>query len=202
MGLSSSHSAHLIFRSLASKGIVRLNADGHWRLLKDPLRYATGIRTVELPVFRADRFLFNQFSNDAADGVLRVASDLGLPPGHCFLVWMNDDSMKGAGIQRGDLALAAKGKAAKDGDLVVVLVDGELLIRAYRESEHEAMLEPSPIVGWHRSIVVNRPFKPEGVVQRVVTRVETDGAPSSSCLKAHHLFLYLGGRSTPAPPSQ
>jgi SOS-response transcriptional repressor LexA len=48
-------------------------------------------------------------------------------------VRMSDDSMKGAGLARGDVALVALGKRPKDGELCVAFTaTGHLVVRRFR----------------------------------------------------------------------
>jgi SOS-response transcriptional repressor LexA len=80
------------------------------------------------------RFFPKGFSKDEAEGVMRVATDLVSCPDDCFLVWADDDSASGDGIHKRDMVLVVARQRPRNGDLVAILVDGTLAIRAYRES--------------------------------------------------------------------
>jgi SOS-response transcriptional repressor LexA len=192
----SSNSAYEVFRTLASKGILRSN-NGRWQLLKDPLEHAAGVRTVALPVFMTGRFFPKGFSRGEAEGVLSAATDLVSCPDDCFLVWANDDSASGAGIRHRDMVLAVARQRPRNGDLVAVLVDGTLAIRAYRESGDEATLETVPLRHWRDAQVVTRQLKLEGVIRHKVSFVDDKSGERYAQCPPKEVYLYL----TERPPS-
>jgi SOS-response transcriptional repressor LexA len=169
MNLHSSRSAYLIYHHLMEKGILKHDADGRWKLVNDPTLSARGIKTVELPIFRTGSFVPAGLSNEYADGVLSVSASLPPCSGRCFLVWAHDDSMTGAGISKGDAALAVRGQTPVNRDLVAAIVNSGLLLRVYWHFGRTATLEPSPAFGPNH-VVFARDFRPEGVVRQIVKR--------------------------------
>jgi repressor LexA len=77
---------------------------------------------------------------------------ISLPPGRIgegplFTFRVLGDSMSGAGIIDGDLAVAwerpsAEGDGLRDGDLVAVDIDGEPRVRTYEDSDGQVILSP------------------------------------------------------------
>ena len=56
-------------------------------------------------------------------------AELVTHPSSTFNVRVSDDSMKGAGIVKGDLLVADRSQEPKNGDIVVALLNGKLLVR-------------------------------------------------------------------------
>lgn len=61
----------------------------------------------------------------------------------CFLLRVRGESMIEAHIQEGDLVAVDPTKRAKDGDIVVALVDGESTLKTLRKKGTTAYLEPA-----------------------------------------------------------
>jgi DNA polymerase V len=60
-----------------------------------------------------------------------------------FLIKATGDSMEGAGIFCGDLVAVACGREIANGCIVVMRVDGEAVVRRYRELKDKIRLEPA-----------------------------------------------------------
>ena len=62
----------------------------------------------------------------------------------CYILHANGDSMIDAGIDDGDLVVIRKQWFAKDGEIVVALVDGESTLKIYRKDQNGvAYLQPA-----------------------------------------------------------
>lgn len=64
--------------------------------------------------------------------------------GEFFFLKANGDSMKGAGIRKGEYVLIRKTTEAKDGDIVVALIDGENTLKRlqFDKENHKIVLHP------------------------------------------------------------
>jgi len=60
-----------------------------------------------------------------------------------YLLKVKGDSMKDAGIVAGDLVIVERGKAVKDGDIVIAEIDGEYTMKYYRIQNKKVFLEPA-----------------------------------------------------------
>lgn len=61
----------------------------------------------------------------------------------CFALTVSGDSMKGAGIVDGDVVIVRQQPLARDGDIVVALVDGEATVKRLSMRESKIELRPS-----------------------------------------------------------
>jgi repressor LexA len=62
--------------------------------------------------------------------------------GEFFALKIRGDSMIGAGINNGDIALISKVPIARDGDIVAALVEGEATLKRLKRKDGEAHLMP------------------------------------------------------------
>ncbi|MFZ3114875.1 MAG: transcriptional repressor LexA [Syntrophales bacterium] len=62
-------------------------------------------------------------------------------PEASFLLQVSGDSMIGEGIMAGDLVVVEKGRAAKNGDVVIAEVDGEWTMKYFRKQGEMIVLE-------------------------------------------------------------
>lgn len=58
-----------------------------------------------------------------------------------FLLTVSGDSMTGAGIMPGDLVIVEKGRAPKNGNIVIAEVDGEWTMKYFRKEKGQVFLE-------------------------------------------------------------
>jgi repressor LexA len=96
----------------------------------------------------------------------------GMAKGACFALRVSGDSMIDAGIWDGDFLIVERTAIARDGDIVVALLDGETTVKRYARSgggsvvlkPENRRLKPIPVegrefsiqgkvIGLHRSIV-------------------------------------------------
>jgi len=61
-------------------------------------------------------------------------------PDQTYLIRVTGDSMKGAGIQEGDLVLVERGRQAREGDIVIAQVDGEWTMKYYEKRGRSVVL--------------------------------------------------------------
>ncbi len=62
--------------------------------------------------------------------------------GRCFAVRITGDSMEGAAMRDGDLAVVRQQPVAENGDIVVAIIDGEATIKRLSIRQHEIELRP------------------------------------------------------------
>lgn len=70
-----------------------------------------------------------------------VGSDMLRRPQGSFALRVSGLSMIDAGILEGDFVIANRDLEARDGDIVVALVDGENTVKRYRKKGHQVWLE-------------------------------------------------------------
>ncbi len=86
------------------------------------------------------------FAEENWDGVLKVSTE-NLSPGKHFALRVQGDSMEGAGILDGDIAIFEQRQDADNGDIIVALLNDEAvtLKRFYKEKNRIKLKSENPI---------------------------------------------------------
>jgi repressor LexA len=92
-----------------------------------------------------------------------------------FLLRVRGDSMNKAMvneqcIESGDLLLVRQQSAARSGDVVVALIDGEATIKRLVQGEGYFLLKPESTNPNHKPIILNRDFQVQGIVSKVLKK--------------------------------
>jgi repressor LexA len=90
-------------------------------------------------------------------------------PEATFLLRVEGDSMVEAGILPGDVVLVERGRAARNGDIVIACVDGEWTMKYYYKAGREVRLEPAN--KRYATIRPARSLAVEGVVRSVIRKL-------------------------------
>jgi repressor LexA len=122
--------------ALERKGLIR-KSPGNSRGLALTSR---GAPAVSLPVVGTVRAGAPQPAVEEIKGHFTV--DPGHRRGGAFFLRVKGDSMIGAGILEGDLALVRPQPTAASGEIVVVLIDGEATLKRFFREEGRIRLQP------------------------------------------------------------
>jgi repressor LexA len=90
-------------------------------------------------------------------------------PDATFMLRVEGDSMKDAGILPGDVVLVERGRAVRNGDIVIACVDGEWTLKYYYKNGRDVTLEPAN--KRYSTIRPLRTLSVEGVVCSVVRKL-------------------------------
>lgn len=122
--------------------IARLRASGHLDTTGDR-RVKPGPRFFERPKRGAVRAGPPQVVEDAYLDPVTLDRYLIGAPSRAVLIEVKGESMTGAGILPGDLAVVERDAKANSGDLVVALVDGEFTLKRLAREEGRFVLKPA-----------------------------------------------------------
>ncbi len=90
-------------------------------------------------------------------------------PDSTFMLRVEGDSMQEAGILPGDVVLVERGRAARNGDIVIACVDGEWTLKYYFKNGADVSLEPAN--KRYSTIRPQRTLTVEGVVCSVIRKL-------------------------------
>lgn len=133
-GFKSKNAVAKVIDKLVSEGIIDKDSSGHLV----PLRLAgevplLGLVEAGIPT-AADQIDLDTINLD----------DYLIPnKDNTYLLEVKGDSMIDAGIHEGDMVVAEKKSQAKDGDIVIALVDGGWTMKYYRTRQGKTYLEPA-----------------------------------------------------------
>jgi repressor LexA len=171
MGLSSLATVHEHLQTLERKGVIK-KFEGAVRGIEiTDNRFSSSITGIELPLvgFIAAGEPIEAIENDIETVV--VSADMVSKSKRCYVLQVKGDSMIEDGIFDGDHIVIQKEDTAKNGDIVVALIDNEFatLKRLYKEKNGKIRLQPAnakmdPIIVDARSVKVQG--KVTGVIRR------------------------------------
>ncbi len=125
-------------------------------------QYGEGTKTIRIPLSQADRVLrfirnkeyalpifacgvsagFPSPADDYLEGSLDLNEHLIREPAATFFVRAKGDSMIGAGIHDGDLLVVDRSAEAKNGNVIIAIINGELSVKRYLRSKNQFELVP------------------------------------------------------------
>ena len=95
--------------------------------------------------------------------MISVSIKLSLPPHKYFLLKAKGDSMNEKGINDGDSILVRQQTTAKNGDVVVALIDNEATIKEFHVFDETIVLRPRSRNSRHKPIILTRDFQIQGI---------------------------------------
>jgi repressor LexA len=112
------------------------------------------------------------------DGWVQMPKTIARPGSEYFLLRVRGNSMNKAKvaedkIEDGDLVFVRQQATAKEGEIVVALIDGEATIKRFAKGSGYYVLKPDSTDTKHRPIVVDQDFHIQGIVVRVLKRGST-----------------------------
>ena len=172
-GWRSVHAAQKHVAALIRKGLMR----------KDP-RINRGLQIVPPPESGVPRprplrmvpLLGRVPAGGPMDAVENLERLIGIDPemfpeADIFALRVKGESMSGAGIRDGDIALVRQTSDARDGDLVVALVNGEATLKRFFLKEGHVLLRPENPAFADIVIPATEDFSLAGVVVGVTRRI-------------------------------
>ena len=167
----SPRSAALIIGRLIEQGVLRRRSDGELQLIQTKLGGMRGAQTVDVPLVGSVPCGSPVLAEENTEALFKVSTVLARPPYRYFLLRAKGDSMNKKGIKDGDLILVRQQATARNGEVVVALVDGEATIKEFRKSSNIIVLQPRSTNPSHKPILLTDNAAIQGVI---VTTISTN----------------------------
>lgn len=97
-----------------------------------------------------------------------VSIKLVPPPHKYYILKAKGDSMNKKGIKHGDLLLIRQQHTAKNGDIVVALINEEVTVKEYKNLGDAIALIPRSTNPEHKPIILQDDFMIQGVVKKIL----------------------------------
>ena len=97
-----------------------------------------------------------------------VSKKILKPNSQYFLLRASGDSMDLAGINDGDLVLLKQQQTARNGDLVLALIDDEATLKEFNHNGNMVVLKPKSKNPKHQPIILTSDFKVQGIVEQII----------------------------------
>jgi repressor LexA len=125
-------------KAIEKKGFIKTNKNQSRaiELLRHSAEDGIPIQAMSIPVIGRVAAGTPIFAEENIDSYIPVSDELS-KKGNLFALRVAGESMIGAGIQNGDIAIIQKKEVAKNGEIVVALIDDEATLKAYfKEADH------------------------------------------------------------------
>jgi len=123
----------------------------------------------ELPIFMESVSAgFPSPADDYIDNKLDLNEFLIKNPSATFFVRVTGDSMVNAGIYSGDILVVDRSIEAKNGHVIIAVIDGELLVKRLRQTKKKIFLYPENSNFTPIEITSQMNFEVWGVVTNVI----------------------------------
>lgn len=123
----------------------------------------------ELPIFMESVSAgFPSPADDYIDNKLDLNEFLIKNPSATFFVRVTGDSMVNAGIYSGDILVVDRSMEAKNGHVIIAVIDGELLVKRLRQTKKKIFLYPENSNFTPIEITSQMNFEVWGVVTNVI----------------------------------
>ncbi|MFQ6092241.1 MAG: transcriptional repressor LexA [bacterium] len=127
-GIRSTHGVHRHLTALEQKGYLRREG-GRSKAVR--LTDHLGVRTTELPIVGRVAAGASNLALEDIEGTVSLDRQ-----------WVKGDSMIGAGILPGDLVVVRPQPVVEDGQIAVVLIDGQTTVKRFYRDKDWLHLEP------------------------------------------------------------
>jgi len=160
----SPRSAALVINRLIAGGALRRRSGGELQLLRTKMGGLEGAQTVDVPLVGSVSCGSPVLAEENIEAFFKISTNLVRPPHRYFLLRAKGDSMNKKGIREGDLILARQQTTARNGEIVVALVDGEATIKEFRRLSNVIILQPRSTNSAHKPVVLTDNVAIQGVV--------------------------------------
>ncbi len=167
LGYSSPRAVSYLLEKLTAKKIIKRDSDGI-RIISDFEGDDSRVNTVDVPLVGEVACGMPMLAEQNILDTIPVSIKLAPPPYKYFMLKARGDSMNKKGINPGDLLLVKQQQTAKNGDLVVALINDEATVKEYRVLDGAVALVPKSTNPKHKPIIIQDDFMIQGVVQKVL----------------------------------
>ncbi len=173
----SPRSAAVIYENLVEKGILRRKRDGDFQFIKGVEDDNVRAQTVDVPLLGVVACGVPILAEENVEALIPVSTKLARPPDKYFLLRAKGDSMDLSrpgrdqkGIQEGDLLLIRQQTTARNGDIVVALIDDDATVKEFHAAGETVVLKPRSRNKAHQPIVLTKDFQIQGVVVTAIPK--------------------------------
>ena len=171
LGYKSPRSASLIVDKLIKKGVLRRKEEGGLQFVKNLGDDTSRAQTVDVPLVGMVSCGVPILAEENVQAKIPVSIKLACPPHRYFLLKAKGDSMNQERINDGDLVLVRQQTTAKNGEIVVALIDDEATIKEFHTAGETVVLKPRSRNKEHKPIVLTKDFQVQGVVITAIPKI-------------------------------
>ncbi|MEI7542658.1 MAG: transcriptional repressor LexA [bacterium] len=168
LGYKSPRSISVLLEQLIEKGSVKRDKKGNIQLINNFDGDESRVSTIDIPLVGDVACGSPVFAEENIIDTIPVDLRLAKAPYRYFFLAAKGDSMNLKGINEGDLLLIRQQNTAKEGDIVVALINDEATVKEFHRAKGVILLKPHSKNVKHRPIIVTSDFIIQGIVTSVI----------------------------------
>ena len=174
LGYSSPNSVDYYIQQFITLGLLSRNKKNKLQLTNYTLKDSNRINTVNIPLVGSVACGTPIFAEENILAQYPIDTQLAKPPHKYFLLTTKGDSMNAANpvINDSDLILVKQQSTAKNGDLVIALINDEATVKEFKRSGDKIILIPHSTNKQFKPIIVSENLIIQGVVASVIPKFE------------------------------
>jgi repressor LexA len=166
LGYKSPRSVQLMLERLRDEGRIYYKG-GEIKLVHQP--DASGSETTRnIPVVGTVAAGNLTLAEQVVDDYIKVSTKLAKPGHDYFILRVKGNSMNRSGINDGDLALVRQQPDAREGEIIVALVDDEATVKYFHRDRGVVVLKPNSTDGSFKPIILSDQLIIQGVVVETI----------------------------------
>ncbi|OGS22019.1 MAG: repressor LexA [Elusimicrobia bacterium RIFOXYA2_FULL_39_19] len=170
MGYNSPRSAAMVIDKLIKKGFLKRKPDNSLQILKNNEEDNSRADTIEVPLIGAVACGSPVLAQENFETAIPVSIKIAKPPYKYFFLKAKGDSMDEVNINNGDFVLVKMQSTAKEGDIVVALIDDEATIKEYHSYDDHVILKPRSKNTKNKPIILTKDFQVQGIVVKAMNK--------------------------------
>jgi repressor LexA len=168
LGYKSPRSISVLLEKLIEKGSVKRDKKGNIQLINNFDGDESRVSTIDIPLVGDVACGSPVFAEENIIDTIPVDLRLAKAPYRYFFLAAKGDSMNLKGINEGDLLLIRQQNTAKEGDIVVALINDEATVKEFHRAKGVILLKPHSKNVKHRPIIVTSDLIIQGIVTSVI----------------------------------
>jgi repressor LexA len=142
VGLNSTSSVHSHLKAMERKGFITRFSDKSRSIVINDDQFNMGQREiVSIPIVGNVAAGQPIFASQNIEGYFPMLAE-DMPSGELFMLRVKGESMINVGIFNGDLIAVKKQESARNGDIVVALIDDSATVKTFYKEEGHIRLQP------------------------------------------------------------
>ncbi len=168
LGYKSPRSISVLLEKLTEKQAIKRDKEGNIQIINNFAGDESRVATTDIPLVGSVACGAPVFAEENIVDRIPVDTRLVKAPHRYFFLTAKGDSMNLKGINEGDMLLIRQQNTAKEGDIVVALINDEATVKEFSRTKNLVILKPHSKNTKHKPIIVTQDLMIQGIVTSVI----------------------------------
>lgn len=171
LGYKSTRSISLILESLLDKGLLK-KSEGQFEISDEFPEDEVNFKTIDVPLVGNIACGRPILAQEHIEEIIPITISLARPPHTYYILRAKGNSMNQKNIHDGTLVLVRKQETARDGDIVVAIINDECTLKEFKRKDNYILLIPHSDNGTHKPIILTEDFRVQGMVVAILPNLQ------------------------------